>query len=137
MLLRWSFQPDTLRRRRPASRRGDSSPRHDRPGLGSGRHARRDHRREPSPHPGAYTHAPGVAAGWAADEIGTLMAVNLLTPILSTRTRSINFFNGRLLAAEDLTSEQQYYRATQTLLGNAIGDGVVTGLEVSISPQSN
>ena len=65
------------------------------------------------------------------------MAVNLLTPILSTRTRSINFFNGRLLAAEDLTTEQQNNRAAHRLLGNAIGDRVVSGLEVSISALSN
>lgn len=65
------------------------------------------------------------------------MAVNLLTPVTSTRTRSINFFNGRLLAAEDLTTEQQNNLVAHTLLANAIGDGVITGLAVSISTQSN
>jgi len=65
------------------------------------------------------------------------MAVNLLTPILSTRTRSINFFNGRLLAGEDLTTEQQTNRVAHTLLGKAIGGGVVYGLEVAESKQSS
>ena len=65
------------------------------------------------------------------------MAVNLLTPILSTRTRSINFFNGRLLAGEDLTTEQQTNRVAHSLLGKAIGDGVVYGLEVTKSKQSS
>lgn len=65
------------------------------------------------------------------------MAVNLLTPILSTRTRSINFFNGRLLAGEDLTTEQQNNRVAHSLLGEAIGDGVVYGLEVTQSTLSS
>jgi hypothetical protein len=65
------------------------------------------------------------------------MAVNLQTPILSTRTRSINFFNGRLLAGEDLTTEQQTNRVAHTLLGKASGDGVVCGLEVAQSIASS
>src|SRR5208337_1144897 len=65
------------------------------------------------------------------------MAVNLLTPILSTRSRSINFFNGRLLAGEDLTTEQQTNRVAHSLLGQAAGDGVVYGLEVTQSALSS
>lgn len=65
------------------------------------------------------------------------MAVNLLTPILSTRIRSVNFFNGRLLAGEDLTTEQQSNRIAHTLLGQAAGDGVVSGLEVTVSARSS
>lgn len=65
------------------------------------------------------------------------MAVDLLKPVLSNRTRSINFFNGRLLAGEDLTNEQQTNRAAHALLGQAIGDGVVYGLEVKESSQSS
>jgi hypothetical protein len=65
------------------------------------------------------------------------MAVDLLTPIPSKRTRSINFFNGRLLAGEDLTTEQQNNRVAHSLLAQAIGDGVVYGLEVSESQQSS
>src|SRR5581483_9585961 len=43
-----------------------------------------------------------------------------------------NFFNGRLLSAEDLRSEQKAGEQTRRLLGKAIGDGVAYGLEVSI-----
>jgi len=65
------------------------------------------------------------------------MPVNLLNPVLSKRTKSVNFFNGRLLAGEDLTNEQITNRVAHGLLGKAIGDGVVYGLEVTISSQSN
>jgi len=65
------------------------------------------------------------------------MAVDLLKPVTSTRTRSINFFNGRLLAGEDLTTEQQANRAAHSFLGQAIGDGVVYGLEVKSDAQAS
>jgi hypothetical protein len=60
------------------------------------------------------------------------MAANLFTPILNDRTRSVHFFNGRLLTSEDLTSEQRGQRAMHELLGESIGDGIVRGLEVTI-----
>src|ERR1700732_46251 len=65
------------------------------------------------------------------------MPVDLLTPVLGTRIRSVNFFNGRLLASEDLTTEQKNNRVAHDLLGKGIGDGVVYGLEVSESTQSS
>src|SRR5437867_512547 len=65
------------------------------------------------------------------------MAVDLLKPVLSNRTRSINFFNGRLLAGEDLTTEQKANRAAHSLLGQAVGDGVVYGLEVKANTQAS
>ncbi|HLK69141.1 MAG TPA: hypothetical protein VKU19_37165 [Bryobacteraceae bacterium] len=60
---------------------------------------------------------------------------NLFTPILNDRTRSVNFFNGRLLTGEDLTSEQKANRVAHALLGQAVGSGVVYGLTVSESTQ--
>ena len=51
------------------------------------------------------------------------MANNLLTPIVNNRTRSVNFFNGRLLTGEDLTAEQQANRVAHSLLGQAAGAG--------------
>jgi hypothetical protein len=60
------------------------------------------------------------------------MAANLFTPILNDRTRSVHFFNGRLLTGEDLTSEQRGQRAVHELLGESIGEGIVRGLEVKI-----
>lgn len=55
----------------------------------------------------------------------------LRTPILDGGIKSINFFNGRLLSGEDLSQEQIANRQAHQLLGQAIGDGVVSGLEVS------
>lgn len=59
------------------------------------------------------------------------MAVDLLTPILTPQLRGIHFFNGRLVSGEDMTDEQNAHRAVHQLLGHAIGDGVVSGLEVA------
>jgi hypothetical protein len=58
------------------------------------------------------------------------MPTNLETPILNDQTLAINFFNGRLLSGEDLTTEQLANRRAHQLLGQSIGDGVVRGLEV-------
>lgn len=41
-----------------------------------------------------------------------------------------NFFNGRLLTADDLKTEQQANRQHHSQLGRAVGEGVVSGLEV-------
>jgi hypothetical protein len=49
--------------------------------------------------------------------------------------RSNNFFNGRLLLGEDLTREQEANRAGHQTLGEAIGDGVVYGLQVTNADQ--
>jgi hypothetical protein len=56
----------------------------------------------------------------------------LMTPFFAAGgLRSVKFFNGRLLSAEDLTTEQQANRQEHEWLGLAIGDGVVSGLEVA------
>ena len=65
------------------------------------------------------------------------MPINLQTAILNNRTRSVNFFNGRLLSGEDLTTEQQANRAGRSVLGRAIGSGVAHGLEVEVSALAN
>jgi hypothetical protein len=65
------------------------------------------------------------------------MAVDLLQAITNPRTTSVNFFNGRLLSGEDLTTEQKANRAAHHWLGQAIGDGVVYGLEVQESIASS
>src|SRR6476620_150070 len=57
--------------------------------------------------------------------------IDLQRPVLDGGIRSINFFNGRLLSARDLTREQTAYREADRRLGQAIGDGVAYGLEVS------
>jgi hypothetical protein len=58
-------------------------------------------------------------------------AKQLTAAILDGGIRSINFFNGRLLSGEDLSQEQTAHRAGQRRLGQAIGEGIAFGLEVS------
>ena len=55
--------------------------------------------------------------------------VELLQP-LDGLIRSTNFFNGRLLTAEDLRQEQRAGRDGRAQLGRAYGDGVAHGFEV-------
>jgi hypothetical protein len=45
-----------------------------------------------------------------------------------------NFFNGRILTATDLRDEQKANLRRSHYLGQALGSGVVSGLEVKISP---
>ncbi|CAN5916133.1 hypothetical protein BH11GEM2_BH11GEM2_15550 [soil metagenome] len=61
-----------------------------------------------------------------------MSTVNLLQPILDGGVQRNNFFNGRLLSAEDLRAEQDANRAQRSQLAQALGDGVASGLEVSI-----
>ena len=61
----------------------------------------------------------------------------LQQPILdNAAVRSINFFNGRLLTAHDLTREQTANRNADKRLGQAIGEGIAYGFEVSKSTLS-
>lgn len=62
-----------------------------------------------------------------------MSAVDLLNPILEGGINSVNFFNGRLLTANDLSREQEANREAARRLGQAIGAGVAYGLEVSKS----
>ena len=55
---------------------------------------------------------------------------NLLAPILEGGVRNTHFFQGRLLTAEDLRAEQNANRVRHRLLGQAVGPGVIEGLEV-------
>ncbi|MBO0778580.1 MAG: hypothetical protein J2P37_07095 [Ktedonobacteraceae bacterium] len=59
-----------------------------------------------------------------------MSSIQLQTPILEGGIRSINFFNGRLLSAEDLTQEAAAQQDARKRLGQAMGDGVASGLEV-------
>lgn len=62
--------------------------------------------------------------------------ISLQQPILDGGIRSINFFNGRLLSARDLTREQTANRDADRHLGQAIGEGIAYGLEVTKSNAS-
>jgi hypothetical protein len=63
--------------------------------------------------------------------------IDLQQPVLSGSIHSINFFNGRLLSARDLTLEQSAYREADRRLGTAVGDGIAYGLEVSQATKSS
>jgi hypothetical protein len=62
--------------------------------------------------------------------------VELLEPLLEDGIRNTNFFNGRLLSAEDLRTEQDSVRARLAHTGRAAGAGVVAGLWVEKVPTS-
>ena len=62
--------------------------------------------------------------------------ISLQQPILDGGIRSINFFNGRLLSARDLTREQSANREADRRLGQAVGEGIAYGLELSKSTAS-
>jgi hypothetical protein len=59
------------------------------------------------------------------------------TPVVTDLAiRSVNFFNGRLLSAEDMNLEKKANREARKQLGRAIGAGVAYGLEVQIAKDS-
>jgi hypothetical protein len=57
--------------------------------------------------------------------------VQLNQVILNDGLPSINFFNGRLLSSEDLNIEKDANNEARRRLGQAIGDGVLDGLQVT------
>lgn len=61
----------------------------------------------------------------------------LLEPFLEDGILNTNFFNGRLLSAEDLRTEQQATLKRASHLGAAVGAGVVRGLRVSKVPPAS
>jgi len=61
-----------------------------------------------------------------------MAAKSLERPILNPAFPSIKFFNGRLLTGEDLSAEQAANREGRRRLGEAMGEGIAYGLEVSL-----
>src|SRR6266704_5860898 len=61
---------------------------------------------------------------------------NLNIPVLSGGILNTNFFNGRILAAEDLITFQVANAQQHRQLGRAIGDGVAWGLDITLSDTS-
>jgi hypothetical protein len=61
-----------------------------------------------------------------------MSAVELLQPLLGGGLQRNNFFNGRLLSAEDLRAEQEAERRQQAHLARAAGDGISWGLGVKL-----
>ena len=63
--------------------------------------------------------------------------LQLQQPIKEGGIRSVNFFNGRLLTAKDLSREQAARREADWRTGLAVGDGVAFGLEVARDDQAD
>jgi hypothetical protein len=61
---------------------------------------------------------------------------NLFEPITDNGIQNTNFFNGRLLTADDLTAVIAAGRDHDRQLGRAVGEGVVYGLEVELASSS-
>ena len=61
-----------------------------------------------------------------------MSTTDLLTPFLKGGIRNVNFFNGRVLTAEDLKDEQRANREQHHKLGVGIGEGVIEGLNVQL-----
>jgi hypothetical protein len=59
----------------------------------------------------------------------------LTEQMLDPGQRLAHYFNGRLLSAEDLGLERAAQRHTLRRLGQALGEGIATGLEVSVARQ--
>ena len=59
----------------------------------------------------------------------------LQTAITDSGINMTHFFNGRLLSSEDLIREQDANQEARYLLGKALGDGIVHGLDVSHEPE--
>lgn len=65
-----------------------------------------------------------------------MTSIDLLEPILDDGLKRNNFFNGRLLSAEDLRAEQEATRTQDAHLATAAGEGVAWGLGVTITDAS-
>jgi hypothetical protein len=63
--------------------------------------------------------------------------LQLEEPLKDGGIRSVNFFNGRLLAGKDLSREQMARRESDWRLGLAFGEGVAFGLEVEFDRESS
>ncbi len=57
---------------------------------------------------------------------------NLLDPIIEQGIRNTNFFEGRLLSGEDLRNQYHANKLHDRYLGQAIGQGIMHGLEVEL-----
>jgi hypothetical protein len=57
----------------------------------------------------------------------------LLAPILDGGIQYVNFINGQLLSAEDLSNEQMANQQVHAELGQGIGAGIISGFQVRVS----
>lgn len=60
--------------------------------------------------------------------------IDLEQPVSDGGIENVNFFNGRLLSGSDLSREQRARRDSTARFGEALGDGIAFGLDVSAQP---
>ncbi|GAA0331813.1 hypothetical protein GCM10009087_47490 [Sphingomonas oligophenolica] len=60
--------------------------------------------------------------------------IDLEQPVSDGGIESVNFFNGRLLTGGDMSREQRARRDSEARFGEALGDGIAFGLDVSAQP---
>lgn len=66
------------------------------------------------------------------------MSSQLLETLVDEKSiRTVNFFNGRLLSAEDLRQEQKARLELDSRIAKALGEGVAYGLEVSTAASNS
>lgn len=65
-----------------------------------------------------------------------MSSVSLLTPVLNGGIQNVNFVNGRVLTAADMTAERIANLQRQGLLGSSLGAGIASGFEVTPSSSS-
>lgn len=70
----------------------------------------------------------------AAEQQALEAAITAGTVVVDTARRRPFYFDGRFLTAADLSADQDYSRARQSDLAQAIGTGVVRGLRVTVKP---
>ena len=79
----------------------------------------------------AYRQISGPAKQRATEVVARLHA--LIAGCDARATERVRYFEGRLLAASDLTDDQQYHRGKLKRALHALhGDGIVKGLDVEI-----
>src|SRR5262245_29988225 len=82
----------------------------------------RDRRRSRAADSRSISRPPGRAVSMAQTFLDT--------PLLDKGTFYVNFFNGRLLSAEDLENERTAARRHQQQLGVGVGSAIIDGLHV-------
>jgi hypothetical protein len=65
-----------------------------------------------------------------------MAVVDLFQPVVSGGIRNTNFFNGRLLTAEDLSDFQSANTSQHQQLARSAGEGIVYGFDVTVSSSS-
>jgi len=74
-----------------------------------------------------------IRPGTLRERVDALEVQNLLDRrvlVVEEHRRRPRYFDGRFLAARDLTRDQSYFLARQSATARAVGSGVVEGLEV-------